>query len=105
MRRYLVLAGWLFASVAFANTSTLRVGSQVLVVGDSAAKVVELLGKPTHKSHGKSPSAKNKAGRHKGRNQASADTAGEQWQYRHEGRLITVILVDGRVTSFRDEGR
>jgi hypothetical protein len=105
MRRYLWLACLLAASTVQADTSTLRVGSQVLVVGDSAAKVIDLLGKPTHKTHEKGSSRSRTGSGKKGRKTGATNTSGEQGQYRHGNRFVTVIVVDGRVSAIRDGGR
>jgi hypothetical protein len=91
------------ATGAFASDS-LRVGNRVLVVGDSAATVSALLGKPTHKSR----RSASRGSRHRGRRmRASSDGAasGEQWQYRRDGRVIVVTLVDGRVSDIDERSR
>lgn len=108
MRRQL---GWICLMAAFAahaGSGTLRVGNQVLVVGDSAAKVVELLGKPSYKAHGKAAdtsSSRRATGRGKARRSAGATNAGEHWQYREGNRTVTIVVVDGRVSAIRDGGR
>ncbi|WP_430391463.1 DUF2845 domain-containing protein [Dyella sp. 20L07] len=119
MRGYigLVLLLWILAAHAGnAGSATLRVGSQVLVVGDSAARAIELLGKPSYKGRGKAAgkatgktsgkaSRKSTAhGRSKG-SKPAADTGGEQWQYLLGGRQVSVMIVDGRVAAIRDGGR
>ena len=84
---------------------SLRVGQQVLVTGDSAARVVELLGQPAHKAAGAgSAQPRNKgAASGKGRSKKSAGTTagkaatGERWQYRQGRRIVTIVLVQGRV--------
>lgn len=96
------------AFAAHAGSGTLRVGNQVLVVGDSAAKVVELLGKPSYKAHGRAADAsspRRATGRGKGRRSGGSHGAGEQWQYREGNRTVTVVVVDGRVSAIRDGGR
>jgi hypothetical protein len=93
------------AFTAQAGSGTLRVGSQVLVVGDSATRVVELLGKPSHKSHGAGASSRRATGGRKSRGRRGAETSGEQWQYRQGDRVVTVVVVDGRVSAIRDGGR
>lgn len=105
MRGLVVLMiGLSMASMAFAGSGTLRVGSQVLVVGDSAMRVVELLGKPAYRTHGKAASASRGGGRrHKGGGSSSA--GGEQWQYRQGSRIVTIVVADGKVASIRDDGR
>lgn len=103
------ILGWIIASAALAahaDTATLRVGSQVLVAGDSAARVVEVLGKPLHKARGKATARPSKSSGGKGRKVAPKQEAtGEHWQYRVEGRLITIVVAEGRVAEFRDAGR
>ncbi|WP_201316059.1 DUF2845 domain-containing protein [Dyella sp. EPa41] len=105
MRGYI---GWICLAVAFtaqAGSGTLRVGSQVLVVGDSATRAVELLGKPSYKSHGKGASGRRAGSGRRARGSRSAEPAGEQWQYRQGNRVVTIVVVDGRVSAIRDGGR
>jgi hypothetical protein len=102
MRRYLGLSGLLLACVAHAGGGTLRVGSQVLVVGDSATRVIELLGKPAYHTHAKAAPA-SRSSRKKGGKTTSS--GGEQWQYRQGHRLVTIVVAEGKVTSIRDDGR
>ena len=109
MRRYVVLALLPLAFAAHAGSSTLRVGSQVLTVGDSAARVVELLGKPSYKSHKKAaPSGKSvRTGKKSTRRKTSAsgDAGGEQWQYRRGDRVTIIVIADGKVSAIEDHGR
>lgn len=93
MRIHLILASLVFCAAAQAS-STLRVGSQVLTAGDSAARVTTLLGKPSYKSH------RNRSKRH-GRYGATGSRA-ELWQYRRGNKVTTVTLVDGRVTDIEE---
>ncbi|RAO74735.1 DUF2845 domain-containing protein [Dyella jiangningensis] len=105
MRGYI---GWICLAVAFtaqAGSGTLRVGSQVLVVGDSATRAVELLGKPSYKSHGKSSTGPRTAKGRKARGRSAGDAGGEQWQYRQGNRIVTIVVVDGRISAIRDGGR
>jgi hypothetical protein len=95
----------LIAVVAHAGSGTLRVGSQVLVVGDSATRVVEVLGKPQYHAQSKSASGSRSGKGGKSRRSDSPSKAGEQWQYRSGGRVITIVVVDGRVSAIRDGGR
>ncbi len=96
MRIRLIVA-WLVFSAAAQASSTLRVGSQVLVAGDSAARVTELLGKPSHTSRQRGGST-----RRKGHVRAASDATGERWQYRRDGHVTTVTIVDGRVEAIDD---
>lgn len=105
MHRYLVAGLLLLAGAGAASASdSLRVGSRVLVVGDSAATVADLLGKPSHKSrHGSSRSGSRRGKRVR---VVSRDTErGEQWQYRRDGRVVVVTLVDGRVSDIDERSR
>lgn len=86
----LSLGLWLCAAGAFAS-DTLRVGSRLLVAGDSAAQVRELLGRPGRVSH-------HRAARHR-RGVSVADPASERWTYRRDGSEITVTFVDGVVAQ------
>lgn len=91
------------ATGAFASDS-LRVGNRVLVVGDSAATVSALLGKPTHKSHQGASRSSSRRGR-RVHGVSGNGTRGEQWQYRRDGRVIVVTLVDGRVSDIDERSR
>ena len=88
-------------AAAPAWADSLRVGQQVLVTGDSAARVVELLGQPAHKaSGGKAGKATNKRsakGGSRAKQAAGKATEGERWQYRQGRRTVTVVLVQGKV--------
>lgn len=95
------MSGLLFACIVHAGSGTLRVGSEVLVVGDSAARVMELLGKPAYRSHAK-PASTGRGRKHRGRRSSSA--GGEQWQYRQGRRIVTIVVADGKVASIRDDG-
>ena len=106
MRRTICLSIFLFACAAHAGSGTLRVGSQVLVVGDTATRVLELLGKPSYRTHAAASSNSHRSNRrsrrHGGR---SVSSGGEQWQYRQGGRVITIVMVDGKISAIRDDGR
>jgi hypothetical protein len=110
MRRMLGLVCLMAAFAAHAGSGTLRVGSQVLVVGDSAARVVELLGKPAYKAHGNATSTTKGRGKAsastkgggKARKSARAESTGEQWQYQVGHRVVTVVVADGKVSAIRD---
>jgi len=95
MRGYPVLGLLLLALSAHAG-DTLRVGSQVLSTGDSSARVVELLGKPTAKARA-TTSGRAGRGRRKQRRVAGA-VPGEQWQYRRGRRTTVITIVDGRIS-------
>lgn len=88
-----------------ARADTLRVGQQVLVTGDSAARVVELLGPPVHKASGAAGKAaarqpqRQRGAKGKARSKPTAKKAaeGERWQYRQGRRTVTVVIVQGKV--------
>ncbi|GAB3780552.1 DUF2845 domain-containing protein [Dyella agri] len=97
-----LLACILFTGSAGVSASdSLRVGNRVLVVGDSAATVTALLGKPTHKSHSSAARGSGR-GSKRGRTARGNTAHGEQWQYRRRGRVIVVTLVAGRVSDIDD---
>lgn len=83
-----------------AASSTLRVGNRVLVAGDSAVQVTELLGRPAHVSRG----AHGTRGRRRRRGLVAANPASERWQYRRHGHTITVLMVDGAVADIQQQG-
>jgi hypothetical protein len=102
MRRCLVLI-LLVASVAVHANDTLRVGNQVLSAGDSAGRVIDVLGKPSSKSHARQPSSSRSNSR---RRSGTVKTgSGERWNYRRDGHYITVTLTDDRVSSIEDRTR
>jgi hypothetical protein len=87
---------------------SLRIGSQLLVVGDSAARVKALLGNPS--SRGKGGSSKKasskRSGGHKGTKvQSSTADKGEKWQYRRDGHTTIITMVDGKVAHIEDLSR
>lgn len=90
MRTILIGSLWLLAFAATAS-DTLRVGSHLLVAGDNATQVRELLGRPARVTH-------QRARRH-GRGVVVVTPASESWVYRDDGREITVTLVDGVVSD------
>lgn len=83
-------------------SKTLRVDNQVLVAGDSADRVVQLLGKPLHTSRVAKPRG---AGRRGGVRVIDAAQGGERWQYRRGDHVTTITLVDGRVVDIDDRRR
>lgn len=113
MRIRLIIALFVF-SAAVQASSSLRVGSQVLGIGDSAVRVTELLGKPSYKSrghgsrNGSSHGSTHKSGRGRRSRATTATTkeaAGEKWQYRRGDHVTIVTLVDGKVSDIEDERR
>ena len=87
MRRY-VLLPLLLASLAAHASGTLRVGSQVLSVGESVSRAVQLLGEPGYKEP-----LENEQGAY----------LGERWQYqRDDGHVVTVVIMGGRVVSIEE---
>lgn len=100
-----LLACILFACATGAAASdSLRVGSRVLVVGDSAATVTALLGKPSHASHRSGSRSGSRRGR-RVRQGSETATRSEQWQYRRNGKVIVVTIVDGRVSDIDERSR
>ncbi len=90
MRRYLVLL-LLSLTLAAHASSTLRIGSQVLTVGDSAVRAMQLLGKPDFKEPVESD---------------FGGYQGERWQYmRDNGHVVIVTIIDGKVAVIEDRTR
>lgn len=90
MRRYLAVL-LLSVSLAAQATSTLRVGSEVLTVGDSASRAMQLLGTPQYKEP-----VETEYGGHQG----------ERWQYqRDDGHIVTVTIISGKVSDIDDRTR
>jgi hypothetical protein len=99
----------LIATFSAHALESLRVGSQVLVVGDSAARVKDLLGNPS--VHAKSANS-DKGGLRKTTSKSSgkgkkakAQGKGEQWQYRRDGHATTFTIVGGKVAHIEDIAR
>lgn len=87
MRRYLVVS-LLSLSLAANASSTLRVGSEVLTVGDSAVRVMQLMGTPDFKEPVESD---------------FGGYRGERWQYqRDDGRIVIVTIISGKVSDIQD---
>lgn len=90
MRRYLLLALLLLSASAYA-TNTYRVGSEVLTVGDSAVRAMQLMGKPDFKEPVESE---------------FGGYQGERWQYlRDDGRVVIITITNGRVSDIADRSR
>jgi hypothetical protein len=90
MRRYLALAVLLVSISVHAMTS-LRVGSKVLTIGDSAVRVLQLMGEPTlrvFKQYQVNGMPDNQLAN------------GEEWQYAQDGKTIVITIVGGRATKF-----
>jgi hypothetical protein len=78
----------------------LRVGSQVLTTGDSATRVVELLGTPSRKFR---PRRAGSSSRGRGGVRVIlADDGAERWQYRRGDHVTTITIIGGRVGDIQD---
>jgi hypothetical protein len=107
MRIRLVLA-LLALSAAAQASSSYRVGNELLTAGDSAARAIELLGKPSYTSR-RSDSHRSDSSSDCSRSSCSRDVRiatdgenGEQWQYLRDDRVVTVTIVDGKVRDIDD---
>lgn len=89
-------------SITTHASSTLRVGSQVLVAGDSAMRVLELLGKPSRKSHQRIHRSSRGGRRARGVRVGNDTAGGERWQYRRGDHVTTITMVDDRVSDIQD---
>jgi len=90
MRRY-VLIVLLCLSVTAHAASTYRVGREVLTVGDSAVRAMQLMGKPDFKE----PVQSDYGG-----------YQGERWEYlRDDGRVVVITIMGGKVSDIADRSR
>jgi hypothetical protein len=90
MRRYLIIL-LLSLSLAAHAASTYRVGSEVLTVGDSAVRAIQLLGEPSYKEPVQSD---------------FGGYQGERWQYAQEGgRVLIITILGGKVADIQDRSR
>jgi hypothetical protein len=106
MGRYLLLLVLLLCSVGVHALESLRVGDRLLVVGDSAAKVKELMGNPSVRESGASgkssrktrnlprPASKNKP--------PLAKEKGEKWQYQRDGHITVFTMANGKIVHIED---
>ena len=91
MRRTLLSVVLALATFAAHAGNTLRVGSQVLIVGESATRAIQLLGEPSFKEPIESE---------------NGGYIGERWQFqRQDGRVTTITVVGGKVGSIEDHQR
>lgn len=97
---FAVLFAFGYAGAALAS-ATLRVGSQVLTTGDSAARVTELLGKPSRKSRPRGARAGSRG--RGGVRVVTGHEGGERWQYRRGDHVTTITIVAGRVDDIQDQ--
>lgn len=87
MRRLLLIPLLALSLNVFAS-NTLRVGQQVLSVGDTAVHTIDLLGTPVYKEP-----LQNKFGAYQG----------ERWQYsRDQGHVVVVTIIAGKVAAIED---
>lgn len=90
MRRLLILA-LLAISVSAHAGSTYRVGSEVLTIGDSAVRAMQLMGKPDFKEPVQSD---------------FGGYQGERWQYlRDDGRVVVITILNGKIADIADRSR
>ena len=88
MSRLFALALFMLLGISAVHASeTLRVGSQVLAVGDSAVRAIQLLGDPAYKEP-----VENTFGA----------ARGERWQFQMDNHIATVTIIDGKVASIED---
>lgn len=88
MRVLLLAAGLLMAGLAVA-ADTYRSGSRVITVGDSAAKLTQIVGAPAIKVP-----IETKQGGYEG----------ERWQYAIDGKTVTFEIRDSKIAAI-DERR
>jgi hypothetical protein len=87
MRRLFLIPLLMLSLNVFAS-NTLRVGQQVLSVGDTAVHTIDLLGTPAYKEP-----VENEFGAYQG----------ERWQYsRDKGHVVVVTIIAGKVAAIED---
>jgi hypothetical protein len=104
MRRHFAFAFALVCSINAHALESLRVGSELLVVGDSAAKVKALMGEPVVRGQGGAgkrshKSSSKSAGKSK---KQDAKEKGEKWQYRRENHTTIFTIAGGKVVQIED---
>ncbi|GLQ95591.1 DUF2845 domain-containing protein [Dyella mobilis] len=110
MRRYLVVVVLLMCCASAHALESLRVGNQLLVVGDSAARVKALMGNPSVRAKGgsgKSSSGKRSSkssgkGKKATAQKQDAKDKGEKWQYRRDGHTTIFTIVGGKIAHIED---
>ena len=91
MRRVFTLALLMLLGISVAHAAeTLRVGSQVLAVGDSAVRAIQLLGEPAFREPVEN---------------AFGARSGERWQYQVGSHVATVTIIGGKVVTIEDRSR
>ena len=107
MRRYVLFMVLLVCGVSAHALESLRVGSQVLSVGDSTARVKELMGNPVVRGKGGSDKSSPKNGSVKvGKSKrAAAKEKGEKWQYRRDGHTTIFTIANGKIAHIEDMAR
>lgn len=90
MRRLVFTALFLLSASAYA-ANTYRVGNEVLTVGDSAVRAIQLMGKPDFKEPVESD---------------FGGYQGERLEYaRDDGRVVIITIIDGKVADISDRSR
>jgi hypothetical protein len=106
MRRYILFVTLVVCCVDAHALQSFRVGNQLLVVGDRAAKVKELMGNPSARSKASSTkrSGKANASSRSAGNSArqTAREKGEQWQYWHDGHTTIFTIANGQIAHIED---
>jgi hypothetical protein len=107
MRRYILFTAFLACSTGVHALESLRVGNQVLSVGDSAARVKELMGNPAvHTKGGSGKSARSSGKKSVGKSKrAEAKEKGEKWQYRRDGHTTIFTIANGKIAYIEDLAR
>ncbi len=86
--RSLLLISLLALSLGIQANDTLRVGQEVLTVGDPGTHAIDLLGTPVYKEP-----LENNFGAY----------VGERWQYKREsGRIVTITIIGGKVANIEE---
>ncbi|HEX7112992.1 MAG TPA: hypothetical protein VF216_11135 [Mizugakiibacter sp.] len=91
--RTAVLLGCLLLPALAAAGDTVRIGTHIIEVGDSAALLRDVAGEPEAR---RSARVDAERGRRRG--------SGERWTYREHGRTLDFVIRDGVIVAI-DQGR
>ncbi|MCE5232796.1 MAG: hypothetical protein ABFC67_03115 [Mizugakiibacter sp.] len=100
MRRIIPLALCLLCGIA-AAADTVRIGTHLIEVGDSAALLRDVAGEPDARASARAAPAARGSRRRGARRDAGS---GERWTYRDRGRTLGFVIRDGVIVAI-EQGR
>src|ERR1700742_3628141 len=106
MHRLILFILLLACSTCASALESIRIGDRVLSVGDSAARVMDLMGKPVVHARGGANKSARKAPKSVGKSKhATAREQGEKWQYRRDGHTTIFTIANGKAVHIEDMAR